>query len=33
MNDLSDWSDRSIKSEIRVFMIDPHNLNIIRGEL
>ena len=33
MNDLSDWSDRSIKSGIRVFMIDPHNLNIIRGEL
>lgn len=33
MMDLSDWSDRTVKNEMHVFMIDPHNLNIIRGEL
>lgn len=33
MNDISDWSDRLVKSELHVFMIDPHNLSIVRGEL
>lgn len=28
-----DWSDRSIKDEIHVIMVDPHNLDITRGEL
>ena len=28
-----DWTDRSIPDEVHVMMVDPHNLDIVRGEL
>lgn len=33
MSNSVDWSDQSREDEIHVMMIDPHNLDIVRGEL
>lgn len=33
MNDLEKWRDPYFEPELHIYMIDPHNLEVIRGEL
>lgn len=33
MNDLEKWRDARFKPDLHVYMVDPHNLDIVRGEL